>query len=448
MKTFFAVNILQRLEFVILLIQNLANPIFCIFTFVTIIRHIPFLKAVLLHSLTAFGGPQGHMGMMMKTFVDRRRDVTKEELMEFISFCQMLPGASSTQTLTLIGYKRGGVPLAVITLIIWILPACAIMGGLSFLLVNIGEVNMPKNVFMLIPEMAIGFLAFAAFRSFRISVNNLITQVIMLVSMVITFLLFKTPWVFPVMIVLGGIVTNFSNKRFPEKEKIKPRQIRWTNIWLFALIFIIAGYLSETARKQNWENRKPYNLFENFYRFGSIVFGGGDVLVPMMLDQYVARPTAPKFADNKEIIKIDREDLLTGAGLVRAIPGPVFSIASFTGGMALKDKGGTYQLLGCVIGTVAIFLPSVLLVLFFFPVWQYLKKYVVVFRALEGINAVVVGFMWAATLFLLKDIIVVNSINTNMLNVMVVAGTFLLLQFTKIPPPIIVLACLLFGLVL
>ena len=388
--------------------------------------------------------------MMMKTFVDKRRDVTKEELMEFISFCQMLPGASSTQTLTLIGYKRGGVPLAVITLLIWILPACIIMGALSFLVVNLGSVNIPQNIFQFIPEMAIGFLAFAAFRSFKICVNNLITQVIMLVSMIVTFLLFKTPWVFPVLIILGGIVTNFSDKRFPEKEKVKSRQIRWTNIWLFALIFIVAGYLSETARKQEWENRKPYNLFENFYRFGSIVFGGGDVLIPMMLDQYVARPTAPKFADKQQnIIKIDREDLLTGAGLVRAIPGPVFSIASYTGGMALKEGGRKYQLLGCVIGSIAIFLPSVLLVLFFFPVWQYLKKYVIVFRALEGINAVVVGFMWAATLFLLKDVLVATgSVNVNMLNIFVVAVTFCLLQFTKTPPPIVVVACLLLGLVL
>jgi chromate transport protein ChrA len=88
---------------------------FIIFVFHTLIliRHIPFLKAVLLHSLTAFGGPQGHLGMMMKTFVDKRKDVTKEELMEYVSFCQLLPGASSTQTLTLIGYKRGGLLLAI-----------------------------------------------------------------------------------------------------------------------------------------------------------------------------------------------------------------------------------------------------------------------------------------------------------------------------------------------
>ena len=95
-------------------------------------RHIAFLKAVLLHSVSAFGGPQGHMGMMMKTFVHRRGDVTEQELMDYSAFCQLLPGASSTQTLTLIGYKRGGVVLAMLTLIIWTLPACCLMGLLSF----------------------------------------------------------------------------------------------------------------------------------------------------------------------------------------------------------------------------------------------------------------------------------------------------------------------------
>src|SRR6187402_3613226 len=97
-------------------------------------RHLPFLKMVLLHSVTAFGGPQGHYGMMIRRFVQHRKDVTEAELIEYTAFCQLLPGASSTQTLTLIGYKRGGVPLAVLTLIIWIVPASFFMGALSFLL--------------------------------------------------------------------------------------------------------------------------------------------------------------------------------------------------------------------------------------------------------------------------------------------------------------------------
>jgi len=395
-----------------------------------------------LHSITAFGGPQGHLGMMMKTFVDQRGDVSKEELMEYVSFCQMLPGASSTQTLTLIGYKRGGVSLAILTLLIWIFPACFIMGSLSFLVVNLGKINPVHNVFKFIPEMAIGFLIFAGFKAFRISVNNLITTVIMLLSMVVAYSFFKVPWTIPLLIICGGIVTNFSSKRIPEMENIRAKQIRWTNIWLFVLIFTIAGYLSETARKQEWADRRAYNLFENFYRFGSFVFGGGDVLIPMMLDQYVARPTAAKFTDpKKNIIRIDRDELLTGAGMVRAIPGPVFSIASYTGGIALKDRGKAFQLMGCIIGSVGIFLPSLLLVLFFFPVWQYLKKFVIVYRSLEGINAVVVGLMWAASLYLLKDVSIAGFNYQSLLNILIILLTFLTLRFTRVPAPMIVICC-------
>lgn len=409
------------------------------------LRHIPFLKAVFIHSITAFGGPQGHIGMMMKTFVHKRRDVTEEELVEYNSFCQLLPGASSTQTLTLIGYKRGGVSLAVLTLLIWLAPACILMGSFSFLLTN-NKQDLTSGLFKYIQPVAIGFLFYASIKMFSISIKNFITLVIMITAMCITYLLFKAPWVFPLLIVAGGIATNFSSKRIPEKEVVKPKQIRWTNIWLFVLIFGIAGILSETARKQQWPNRKAYNLFENFYRFGSFVFGGGDVLLPMMLDQYVARPNAPKvIRKNPNAIRIEKDELLTGYGIVRAIPGPVFSVGAFVGGMALKNEGKQAQLLGCVIGAVALFLPSALLVLFFFPVWQYLKKYIVVFRALEGINAVVVGFMWAATLYLL------NSINLSEMNfysvssLVTILSTFLVLRYTKIPAPAIVIAGILLG---
>ena len=413
-----------------------------------LVRHIPFLKAVFLHSISAFGGPQGHVGMVLKTFVERRKDLSKEELMEYISFCQLLPGASSTQTLTLIGYKRGGIKLAVLTLLIWIFPACTLMGGLSFVVAGIGTNNIKPTLFQFIQPMAIGFLAYAAFKAYYISIKNTITQVIMLVALLTTYLLFKTPWVIPALIICGGIATNFSSRRIPEKEVIKPRQIRWTNIWVFVLIFVVAGFLSETARKQNWEHKKPYNLFENFYRFGSFVFGGGDVLIPLMLDQYVVRPTSEAVVKrNPDMIKVERDELLTGAGIVRAIPGPVFSIASFMGGIALKKEGKEMQLLGCIIGSIAIFLPSALLVLFFFPVWQNLKKFVVVFRSLEGINAAVVGIMIAATLYLLKDVSIMSFSTVSLINIGVILGTFILLQYSKIHSPIIVLACLLFGLI-
>ena len=400
-------------------------------------RHTSFLKAVFLHSVSAFGGPQGHLGMMMKTFVDRRNDVTKEELMDYVSFCQLLPGASSTQTLTLIGYKRGGVSLAVITLIIWILPASILMSAFSFAVKYIDTTHSGLGVFKFIQPMAVGFLAFAAYRVYKTSIKNLITYVVMLVSLLVTFLLFKTPWVFPILIILGGVVTNFSNKRFPRNKELKPKLIKWTNIWLFVLIFMIAGLFSEVSRTKNWENKRSFALFENFYRFGSLVFGGGDVLMPLMYDQYVVR--------DKIKYNISRDEYLTGWGVVRAIPGPVFSVAAYTGGMVMRPEGKAMQLLGCFIGAVAIFLPSALLVLFFFPVWHNLKKYPIVYRALEGINAAVVGIMWAATLFLLKDISITHLQTISLLNIAVITITFVVLYFTKIPSPFVVMGCLLVG---
>lgn len=409
-------------------------------------RHIPFLKDVLFHSLTAFGGPQGHLGMIDKKFVQNKHYLTSEELIDYYSFCQLLPGASSTQLIGLIGYKRGGFLLSTLTLLIWILPASIFMGLLSFLLVHFQNQEILQDLFKYIQPMAIGFLIFSAIRSFNLSVKNPITQIIMLLSLIVTYLFFKTPWVFPLLILMGGIITNFSNKRIPEKEHIKPRQIKWTNILLFLFIFSIAGILSESARKNNWEHRKAFNLFENFYRFGSVVFGGGDVLLPLMLDQYVARPTDSRTQlRNPNVIKIEKSDLLTGYGMVRAIPGPVFSVGAFVGGMALSKEGKMMQFIGCFIGTIAIFLPSALLLFFFFPVWQYLKKFVLVYRALEGINAVIVGVIWAAALYLLNGLNLFSFNNEIIINLFIILSTFLLLQYTKIQTPFIVLICLFFG---
>ncbi|WP_343669396.1 chromate efflux transporter [Chitinophaga sp.] len=392
------------------------------------LRHIPFLRAVFLHSLTAYGGPQGHLAMMLKTFVQQRRDVTEQELMEYNAFCQLLPGASSSQTLTLIGYKRGGVPLAVVTLLIWIAPACFLMGSLSFLLQYFDQKALHTDIFKYVQPMAVGFLVYGSLRAFSISIRNLATFIIMVVAL-FTALFLKSPWTFPALIILGGIVSNFSNKRIPDHPD-KPKKIQWTNIWLFATLFILAGVFSEIARTHNWITRRPFNLFENFYRFGSLVFGGGDILIAMMLEQYVTRAKSAFMS---------AEELLTGAGIMRALPGPTFSITAYVGGMVMRNLGPGYQLLGCMLAPVAIFLPSLLLVLFFFPIWTNLKKYVVIYRALEGINAAVVGIMWGATIMLFM------AIPHTWYNILITLGTLAILAFSRLPSPFIVLACLLLG---
>jgi len=405
-----------------------------------------FLKEVFLYTITSFGGPQGHFGMMLKTFVNKRKDLTEEELIEYNTFCQLLPGASSTQLISIIGYKKGGVLLSIITFLIWILPACILMAAFSFYITSHIDKHPTINIFKYIQPMIIGFLLFTTLRAFKKSITNKITFIIMLFGFALLFFFFKTPWVLPALIVAAGLSTNLSNKRFPKPTADKPPIIRWTNIWLFVLLFALAALLSESARKENWENRKVFNVFENFYRFGSLVFGGGDVLLPMMLDQYVARPDNKKIIKkNPGIIKIDKTQLLTGYGIVKAIPGPVFSYASYMGGLALQEDGRKKQLLGCIVGGVAIFLPSILLVMFFFPIWQNIKKHVVFFRALEGISAVIVGVMLATTLFLLNQLNVSVFNTTTFFEIGIILSTFLLLNFTKTPAPIIVLISLLVG---
>ncbi|HVZ55105.1 MAG TPA: chromate transporter [Chitinophagaceae bacterium] len=409
------------------------------------LRHLHFLRSVFLHGLTAFGGPQAHIAMMMKTFVHQTPYVTEEELMEYNGFCQLLPGASSTQTVTLIGYKRGGIPLAILTLLLWILPACLLMGAFSFLLHYFDRKALHTDLFKFIPPMAVGFLLYAAVMAFHFSVKNTVTWLIMIVSTAATYFLFKEPWIFPLLIVLGGVTTNLSRKRIPQVER-KPKKIKWWNFWLFGIIFLAAGLLSETARKNDWPHRKPINLFENTYRMGSLVFGGGQVLMPMMYEQFCIRSVAVREKKHDlNVITIDKEDMYTAMGIVRAIPGPVFSISSFTGGMALRDEGPEMQLLGCLIGSVAIFLPSALLVLFFFPIWHNLKKYAAVYRSLEGIHAVVVGIMIASTFYIMKDISLIEAKTISLINIGVILGTFLLLQFTRLPSPLIVMACLGLG---
>jgi chromate transporter len=414
-----------------------------------LLRHIPFLRAVLWHSLTAFGGPQGHLGMMMKTFVHRRKDVTEAELLEYNGFCQLLPGASSTQTLALIGYKRGGYSLAVLTLFIWITPACTLMGALSFLLDYFNDKNQVIGAFKFIKPMAIGFIAYSAIKILNVAIHNTITRVILVVGAAATFLFFKTPWIFPALIIAAGIATNFSNKRIPQQEKLV-KKIKWVNLFLFTACFALAGYLSETATRNNWENRKAFNLFEHSYRNGSLVFGGGDVLMPLLYEQYVTRPSSKRIIANKrDVLKMTQSDFLTGSGMVRALPGPVFSIAAFTGGMTMRSDGISAQLMGIIIGAIGIFLPSAFLVLFFFPVWSYVKRFAVVFRSLEGINAAVAGILFGATAYLMKDHFLNSAANSYLpVQWLVVIGTILLLRINKIPSPFIVALIFLLGLLL
>ena len=412
-----------------------------------LLRHISFLKAVLQHSITAFGGPQVHVGLLQHRFVEKRKDITEQELLEYNAFCQLLPGASSTQTVVLIAYKRGGVSLALMTLIVWILPATLLMAAAAIAYTNFDLQKGLRSLQFLQP-MAIGFIASATLLLYKKAIKSAITKIIFILASLAVVIGFTSPWTIPIVIILAGIATNFSHKRIPN-DGAAPKKIKWIALAIFLFLFITAGFFSEQAARNNWQHRKILNLFETNYRFGSFVFGGGDVLIPMMYEQYVTRPTSERVIKSKrDVIKISSDAFLTGSGIVRAVPGPIFSFASYTGALALKDKGIGWQIAGAFTASIGVFLPSFLIVLFFFPIWQILKRYAIIYRSLEGIYAAVVGIMLGATLYLSKDIAVAldgaNTLYFISYSLVFVASTYLIYK-QKVATQWIVLATILLG---
>jgi chromate transporter len=340
----------------------------------------------------------------------------------------------------LIAMKRGGIPLAIVTLLLWVFPAAFIMGAFSYIIFYFGDgaasghKMLPLNLFSYIQPMSVGFVFFAAAKMMQTSVKYIATAGIMVGSVVAT-LFINSPWVFPCLLLVSGTVSNFSNNRIPAPQH-KPIKINWMNLWLFVLIFLIAATLSELAIGERWPHAEMYHLFENFYRFGAIVFGGGQALIPMIIYQFVKV--------HNPVLTYGQ--LLTGFGVVQAVPGPVFSICSFVGGVAMSPYGGVWQFIGCLTATIGVFLPSTLLLFFLFPIYENLKHHVIIFRALEGINAAIVGLILASGIILFQSIAFDHaSLEFEWSNLVVVIITFCILYFTKIPAPFIVLGWLLLG---
>jgi chromate transporter len=136
---------------------------------------------------------------------------------------------------------------------------------------------------------------------------------------------------------------------------------------------------------------------------------------------------------------ITPNEFLSGVGILQAIPGPVFSISTFSGAMAMKEWDSMGQILGGLIGTIGIFLPGTLLIFFIYPMWDQMKSFSPVKNAIEGINAASAGFVISAAWLLFQPV------EVNEMNMTVLLGTLFLLLTTKIPYPIIVLLCILTG---
>ncbi len=386
------------------------------------VRNIIFLRDVAILSVTAFGGPQGHFGMFLDMLVNKRAYLSEEDLIELYALCQVLPGPTSTQTITSLGYKIGGPNLAYLTLLVWMLPAITIMTGMALLVSSAEELNISLSFLRFIEPIAVGVVAYSSYQIATKVIKTKFGFFLMLVSAVASFTL-KSPFAFPALIILGGLATTWKYKKQPveEKEKFK---INWSNLILWIAVLILAAAIGGITQFQ------PLLIFENFYRNGSLIFGGGQVLVPLLYTEFV---------EFKSLLSSD--EFVHGYGLVQAIPGPTFSFSAYVGALSTEGLGIGGRILGAVMASFGIFLPGTFLIFFVIRFWTQLKKYRIVRASLEGINAVSAGMVAAAAFLILVPM------ETSIINYVLMLGTMGTLLFSKFPTPIIIIGGLIFGII-
>jgi len=379
-----------------------------------------FLMDVLICSLGAYGGPEAHYGVFTDQLVVQKKYLTEEELVELIALTGILPGPSSTQTIVAIGYKMGGPLLALLTMLTWALPALVVMTLLSFLGVFLGGLNISLGVLRYIGPMAVGFIVLAAFRIGRKVINDRITLLLFLFGGIITYFI-REPWIYPLVLLAGGAV---SVKTAKDTNVWNPVKINPPWKYLIAFVLIALGSLILTLV---WNNR-ILHIFESFYRYGYLVIGGGQVVVPMMYSELVE---ANQYMTNQEF--------LTGFGLVQGLPGPMFSFSAYAGGMAARGGSILTQVMGAAAGGIGIFLPGVLLIFFVYPVWERLKDIKGIKISLKGIIAVAGGLIAVAGIILMQK----SGIALD--NLLVMGSTVALLSTKKVPAPLIVVAVIAAG---
>lgn len=393
-------------------------------------KQLLFLKDVFLFTFSAFGGAQAHLSLLLRFFVKGNRYISEEQLLEINALAQVLPGPASTQTLVGIAYKVGGLRLSLITFLIWILPSAAVMTFAAISYAKFDNKQKFAEILEYIQPIALGIVAYGGFTLGRRVLTSQVSIFLALAAAICTLVL-RNAYVFPLAILIGGMV---SSALETPKEESEIRVKLFSNINRQKLIYFI-GVLLLLALLGAIINRTspfslPIRLFENFYRNGIFIFGGGQVLVPLMFTEFVQMKQY-----------LHASGFISGFAIQQILPGPTFSFTSYIGALSMRNFGYGLggQILGGAVAVIGINLPGLILVLFIVPFWDDLKKIARIKYSLSGINAVSVGFILAAFILL------VIPIRLDIMAIGILAATFLLLNFTKVSPTILVIAGILLG---
>ncbi|MFL0362764.1 chromate transporter [Pseudobacillus sp. 179-B 2D1 NHS] len=385
----------------------------------------PGLLNILLVSLrlgfTSFGGPIAHLGYFHEEYVRRRKWLNEKDYADLVALCQFLPGPASSQVGIGIGVIRAGIPGGIVAFIGFTLPS--VLALILFALVlqnseikNAGWVHGLKLVAVAVVAHAVAGMAA------KLS-PDLYRKTILLFSLTVT-LLWQTVFAQILLILISALAGYLLYKQSSSCDQLTPLSFplsrRFGAICLSLFLgLLIALPLLREALPWNW-----LAMMDSFYRAGSLVFGGGHVVLPLLEREFVPGGW------------LSEAQFLTGYGATQAVPGPLFTFAAYIGTVISGWKGG-------LLATFAIFLPAFLLILGSLPFWDSLRRNQHVQGALMGVNAAVVGILTAA----LYDPIWTSAI-LKPSDFALAAILFSMLAYWKLPPWIVVLAGSIGGLIL
>ena len=376
-----------------------------------------FLRDVFMCSLVAFGGPEAHLGVFLDRLVLKKNYLTEKALMEWMALCSFLPGPTSTQVISGIGLERGGRTLALLTLVVWAFPMILLMGFLSFIPQVFGSSNsFPVWLEFLVP-MAAGFVAWAAWQIGRKVVTDKLSVALWAQGFAVV-LMSGSPLGIPLILLSGGILGIVLG----DSQKTAPKNNPSGNSFPWGIFILFVGTTSTCWIVMQFSPDSLIVLFERFYRYGYLVFGGGQVVVPVMQGELV---------DQTDLLTA--EEFLSGFGLVQALPGPMFSFAAFAGGLSESNGTITRQALGALIGGFAIFLPGTLLLFCVHPIWEKFRSLPWVPKALAGLNATAGGLIGGAL------VVILLGIDQSVQSYLFFILTLFALMSRKIPAPILVI---------
>ena len=382
-----------------------------------------FLWNVFLCSLGSYGGPEAHYGVFSSILVKKMKYLTEEELTEMIGLYALVPGPSSTQTITAIGYYVGGRILAILTFLVWAFPAIVVMSLIGVFFSLIAQHNEWKPLLTYLPAVAVGFIVYAAITLSKKVLKKRVDFILYVTMLILGLLLVGySMWVVPILLILGGVIVLVLNKT-EKTEVLINQKPKW---YILALVTLMALF-NEGLR--NYVSTPFVTLYTSFFRYGYSVIGGGQIVVPLMIQDLV---------QSQALISLN--DFLAGYAIDQAIPGPLFSFAAFVSSRSFS--GNEFSFLYGLIGGLSIFLPGILLVFFIFPLWKTMRLIPQVKYFLSGVGITAASLIVMTGINQLIDLPVDNKVYG------IIFISTLLLMTKKIPAPIIVIIAAALGFIL